>query len=127
MRQVFNIEPLSVQAYVSAILSAASAGGRGWVIDVGMNMGWYTVLGAAMLPPNHRILGVDMQPQCAEVTECALMLNNLSLTHTTVINRYVSSWHGPVIMVPAQACDTMASPTAGRHAPRDGTKHAQTI
>ena len=125
------VEPLSVAAYIAAINAASRTANRGWVVDVGANMGFYTVLGAT-IAPNFQMLSVEMQPKCAQIITCGLLLNRLpnctvdrlgllarmnSLEErvcpkVTVLNRYVGdSSRGP-IDVPAATCDTMASPSA---------------
>lgn len=131
----WSVEPLTVAAYLTAIRAAeraappTSGGGgpkaasqaRHWVVDVGANMGFFTLLGAA-LAPTHQLLSVEMQPLCTQIVRCALQLNGIapSSNNLTVLNHYVSGTHRggggrantSGILVPSRACDTMASPTA---------------
>lgn len=114
VRHVYGIEPLSVGAFVNAITRHLRKHITGWVLDIGVNLGWYTVL-ASMIAPNLRVLGVDMQPKCAEITKCGLQLNSRKATAQggiQVLTKYVSSVDTPPIQVPEGACDTMASPSA---------------
>lgn len=105
-----NIEPLSVTAFVNAILNRSTPR-PALALDVGSNIGTYTLFAAAL---GASVVAVDMQPLCAHVTACQLARNNLS---AEVINAYVapSTTVAPV-EVPVSACSAMASPsaTAGR-------------
>lgn len=108
------VEPLTVAAFVAAIERAKRRSGRGWVVDIGANLGYYTLL-ANRLAPSFQVFSVEMQPLCADVTACALFLNSgrpAGSSNVTLLNAYVSSQLGPPIAVPSKACDTMASPTA---------------
>ena len=114
VRHVYGIEPLSVAAFSDAIFRHRREHTSGWVLDVGVNLGWYTLL-ASTIAPDLRVLGVDMQPKCAEITKCGLQLNGRSLEargDVQVLTKFVSSVDGPPIQVPEKACDTMASPSA---------------
>ena len=71
MQNVDTIEPLAMRAFVGAIQSGMRAAGSGWIIDIGANMGVYSLVGAA-LAPNFTTVAVDMQPRCAQVTRCHL-------------------------------------------------------
>lgn len=115
IKHVFHVEPLSVGAFVGALdhdQHSASSYHQGWVLDIGMNLGFYSVV-AASLAPHLKLLSVDMQPKCAELTQCALQLTGLLPSENiTLLNRYVTTKGSDAINVPEQACDTMASPTA---------------
>jgi FkbM family methyltransferase len=83
-------------------------------VDVGMNLGWYTLV-ASQIAPDMNVLGIDMQPRCVDVAACGLQLNSPSgpsPAKVEVLARYVSSVQGPAVSVPSHACDTMASPSA---------------
>ena len=118
MRNFDKIESLSVSGYVRAILRHTAARAPGmvatppFVLDVGANMGYYSVVGASL---GARVIAVEMQPKCWQLTRCHLHLNGL-LGNSTVLNRYVArpASHASAIQVPRTRCDTMASPTAVR-------------
>jgi FkbM family methyltransferase len=109
MGNVENVEPLAMAAFVGAIRSRQRS--NGWIIDIGANMGAYSLVGAA-IAPNLSTLSVDMQPRCVQATRCHLALNGL-LDRAIVINGYVSgNASAPPIDVPLDSCDSMASPSA---------------
>ena len=120
MRNFDKIESLSVSAYVGAILrhsnashvGAGAAATRAFVLDIGANMGYYSLVGATL---GAHVIAVEMQPKCWQLTRCHLRLNGL-LGKATVLNRYVArpNSKAAAIKVPRTRCDTMASPTAVR-------------
>jgi len=110
---VYAVEPLSVAAFVAALYSwKRSTPSDGFVLDIGMNVGWYSWL-ASTVSPELDIIGVDMQPRCHEVAECGLRLqHNGSLpANVELLRRYVSSSaDGATLQVPDDECNVMASP-----------------
>ena len=101
-----TVEALSVTGFVHAILQRSVTEHPALVLDVGSNIGHYTLIAAAL---GASVVAVDMQPICAHVTTCQLMRNNLS---ADVINAYVATSDSKPLMVPIVGCNTMASPTA---------------
>ena len=96
------VEPLSVAAFISAIHNwkKGASAERGFVLDIGMNVGFYTWLASAIAPELVGLIGVDMQPTCVEVAECGLrLLHNtsrharappLDFARVQLLRRYVS-------------------------------------
>jgi hypothetical protein len=116
MRNFDKIESLSVSAYVSAIDRARQARPQEqpYVMDLGSNMGYYSLLGAAL---GARVTAVEMQPRCVEIIECHLRINRHLSTvgSANVLNRFVTNDGGATpVRVPPDRCDTMASPSATR-------------
>ena len=122
---VHLVEPLSVAAFISAIQDwkKRAGSGRGFVLDIGMNVGFYTWLASAMAPGLVGLIGVDMQPKCVEVAECGLRLLHHSSKHATappldfnrvqLLRRYVSnSSDQAALHVPANQCGVTVSPTS---------------
>ena len=111
MRNFDKIESLSVSAFIAAINRHSHASAPPRVLDIGANMGYYSVVAASM---GAHVTAVEMQPQCWQLTRCHLTINGL-MDNVTVLNRYVAQpgSHAP-ILVPRTRCDTMASPTAVR-------------
>jgi len=109
---VNTVEPLAMAAFIGAISeSQAASSTANWIVDIGANMGMYSLIAAA-LAPTYVTVAVDMQPRCVQVTRCHLALNQL-LGRTMVFNNYVSSNASALpIHVPSRICDSMASPTA---------------
>ena len=100
-------EPYSIAAYIGAIERATRAGKQPVVLDIGANVGAYTLIGAAL---GARLLAIDMQPTCAALVECHLSLSNLK---AEVFNAYASAPGATqVLSVPMEDCVKTASPTA---------------
>ena len=115
VRHVYGVEPLSVAAFVAAILAhKQQVAASGWVLDIGMNLGWYTLL-AANLAPELNVVSVDMQPKCADVVACGLRLNSgrhAMPPRVQLHTNFVSGTESGPIQVPDHACAVMASPSA---------------
>jgi FkbM family methyltransferase len=99
-----TIEPLSVNAFTSAIALAPS---QITVLDIGSNVGAYAVF-AGLLGAN--VVAVDMQPKCVQMAACNMRANNIDadLQLGYVAPDHVSRY----IHVPDDDCNVMASPTA---------------
>jgi len=98
------IEPLSVHAYTSAIVSARR---QVTALDIGSNVGAYAVFAALL---HAQVVAVDMQPRCVEMIRCNLKANKLV---ADVKLGYVARDNvSELIKVPDDDCTTMASPTA---------------
>ena len=107
---LMSSEPLTVAAFVSAI-QRSSPGSL--VLDVGANVGIYSLLAAALSKrhPLGAVVAIDMQPLCSSLVRCHLELNQLSTAQ--VLTAYVAD--GPrdaPIDVPTDDCEVMASPSA---------------
>lgn len=112
-RNFDKIESLSVSAFIGAIQRESMSSRTPHVLDIGANMGYYSLVAAHM---GARVVAVEMQPKCWKLTRCHLHLNGLLNSNVTVLNRYVArpGSHAAAIQVPRTRCDTMASPTAVR-------------
>ena len=100
-------EPYSVAAFIGAI--EQHKGSKPWVLDIGANVGAYTVIGALL---GAHVLAVDLQPTCAALVRCHLSLNNFT-TSAEVFNAYASPDHiNGMLSVPMTDCVKTASPTA---------------
>ena len=134
---VHLVEPLSVAAFISAIHNwkKRASAERGFVLDIGMNVGFYTWLASAIAPELVGLIGVDMQPTCVEVVECGLrLLHNtprhdkappLDFAKVQLLRRYVSnSSDQATLHVPANQCGVTVSPTStdGLSSPFAGRK-----
>lgn len=99
-----TIEPLSVHAFTSIVASSTR---NSSVLDVGSNVGAYTVIAALL---GAHVIAVDMQPMCVWMTACNLRANKV---HADVKLGYVAPSHvSHSIRVPDDECSVMASPTA---------------
>ena len=65
-------EALNVHAFSSAI---ARAQGPVTVLDIGANVGAYTLIAATL---GARVVSVDMQPKCMDMVYCNVWANNLT-------------------------------------------------
>jgi len=101
---LYAIEPLSVHAFTSAIVSASA---QSTAIDIGTNIGAYAIFAALL---GVHVVAVDMQPMCMLATSCNLMVNGLmaELHLGYVAPKTVDT----IIKVPDDECGVMASPTA---------------
>ena len=111
-RNFDKIESLSVSGFIAAIERARAVSSTPYVLDIGANMGYYSLVAATL---GARVVAVEMQPKCFHLTRCHLHLNRV-LRNVTVLNRYVArpGLRAAAIRVPRVRCDTMASPTAVR-------------
>ena len=93
------------------------------MLDIGMNVGFYTWLASAIAPELAGLIGVDMQPTCLEVAQCGLQLLRTSRHASTsppldfarvqLLRRYVSnSSDQATLHVPAHQCGVMVSPAS---------------
>ena len=115
MQNVETVEPLAMTAFIGAIRARQSVVGHAtrssWIVDIGANMGVYSLVGAS-IAPDFKTFAVDMQPDCARLTRCHLALNGL-IDRAEVHNRYVTgSASAAPVEVPKDECNSMASPTA---------------
>lgn len=107
------VEPLSVTAFVAALLSwKQSRSSGGFVLDIGMNIGWYSWLAHAVSPELF-IVGVDMQPMCHEVAKCGLRLQHSGglPANVQLLRRYASSTNNNTLQLSAGQCEVEASPS----------------
>eukprot|EP00966_Prymnesium_polylepis_P291791 6739207-Prymnesium_polylepis.1 len=114
LSNVDQSEPLSMAAFIAAIQARQNDSTRGWVLDIGMNVGMYSLVARA-LAPAFQLVGVDLQPQCVALTRCHLGVSGLYGTRSELLNRFVTSARATTsspVLVPAEGCDSMASPTA---------------
>ena len=90
---VHLVEPLSVAAFISAIHNwkKRASAERGFVLDIGMNVGFYTWLASAIAPELVGLIGVDMQPTCVEVAECGLRLAACSRIWNLTVTTYIKT------------------------------------
>lgn len=101
-------EPLSVAAFAHAI---ASGPNESVVLDIGANVGAYTLLAGAL---GRRVVAVEMQPGCREWQRChSAQLGQLQDRRVRLLNRFVaSSERVAPVRVPKTGCEVMASPSA---------------
>ena len=107
------VEPLSVAAFVAAIFAwkRSPSPTSGFVLDIGMNVGWYTWVASA-IAPELSVIGVDMQPNCIEVAKCGLRLLNRERkgaipANVHLLRNYVSnSTDDATIYIPENQCGT---------------------
>ena len=101
-------EPLSVAAFAHAI---ASGPNESVVLDIGANVGAYTLLAGAL---GRRVVAVEMQPGCREWQRChSAQRGQLQDRRGRLLNRFVaSSERVAPVRVPKTGCEVMASPSA---------------
>eukprot|EP00966_Prymnesium_polylepis_P086362 1999410-Prymnesium_polylepis.1 len=116
LSNVDQSEPLSMAAFIAAIQTRQNSSARGWVLDIGMNIGMYSLVARAPVAPTFQLVGVDLQPHCVTLTRCHLGVSGLYGSRSELLNRFVTSGATPTasspVLVPAGVCDSMASPTA---------------
>ena len=100
-------EPLSVAAFAHAI---ASGPNESVVLDIGANVGAYTLLAGAL---GRRVVAVEMQPGCLEWQRCHSAQLDQLRGRVRFLNRFVAtSAHVAPVRVPKTGCEAMASPSA---------------
>ena len=89
----------------------ASAPNESVVLDIGANVGAYTLLAGAL---GKRVVAVEMQPGCREWQRCHAAQLGLDPTDWVhFLNRFVAtSEHVAPVRVPKTGCGSMASPSA---------------
>jgi len=108
------IEPLAVTAFVDGILSAPPEAA---VLDVGANMGVFTLIAAAL---NRSVVAVELQPGCRRCIRRHLaQLPAAARQRVAVVTGYVTAkatWKAEEaaggVLVPRDTCVGMASPSA---------------
>ena len=105
-----SVEPLSVASLVHVILRAPN---DTVVLDIGANVGAYTLLAGAL---GKDVLAVEMQPGCSKWQHCHLLQLDQLLGRNRVrfLTRFVaaSARFAPPVRVPTTGCEVMASPSA---------------
>ena len=102
-----TVEPLSVAAFAHAI---ASGPNESVVLDIGANVGAYTLLAGAL---GRRVVAVEMQPGCLEWQRCHSAQLGQLRGRVRLLNRFVAtSEHAAPVRVPKTGCKVMASPSA---------------
>jgi FkbM family methyltransferase len=101
---IISHEPLVIDAFHQY------AGPNRIVLDIGANVGAYSLLSAAL---GSTVYAVEMQPACCDIFRCHVHLNNRSAEHVHLLEGFVPRMPSQApILVPPDKCNVMASASA---------------